>query len=71
MCIRDSSSLEVDGVSQIFTLFKNVADGGRTPVSYTHLDVYKRQWKNCREPAIRKGILRIVHGLERYAYSLQ
>ena len=26
------SSLEVDGqVSQIFTLFKNVADGGRTP----------------------------------------
>ena len=26
------SSLEVDGVSQIFT-----------PVSYTHLDVYKRQ----------------------------
>ena len=32
MCIRDRlSSLEVDGVSQIFTLFKNVADGGRTP----------------------------------------
>ena len=25
------SGLEVDGVSQIFTLFKNVADGGRTP----------------------------------------
>ena len=25
------SSLEVDGVSQIFTFFKNVADGGRTP----------------------------------------
>ena len=26
------AGLEVDGVSQIFTLFKNVADGGRTPV---------------------------------------
>ena len=25
------SGLEIDGVSQIFTLFKNVADGGRTP----------------------------------------
>ena len=25
------SGLEVDGVSQIFTLFTNVADGGRTP----------------------------------------
>ena len=25
------SGLEVDGVSQILTLFKNVADGGRTP----------------------------------------
>ena len=25
------SGLEIDGVSQIFTLFKKVADGGRTP----------------------------------------
>ena len=25
------SGLEIDGVSQIFTLFQNVADGGRTP----------------------------------------
>ena len=25
------SGLEIDGVSQILTLFKNVADGGRTP----------------------------------------
>ena len=26
------AGLKVNGVSQIFTLFKNVADGGRTPV---------------------------------------
>ena len=25
------SGLEIDGVSQILTLIKNVADGGRTP----------------------------------------
>ena len=87
------TSLEVDGVSQIFTLFKNVADGGRTPavhifeglifvhalavpgkvsgrhedffffqlagdlipVSYTHLDVYKRQRSGCH--VLSSGIL--------------
>ena len=26
---------------------------GRMPVSYTHLDVYKRQIWNCRSPATR------------------
>ena len=34
MCSSDLevlSGLEIDGVSQILTLFKNVADGGRTP----------------------------------------
>ena len=31
------SGLEIDGVSQIFTLFKNVADGGRTPAVHLSL----------------------------------
>ena len=35
------SGLEVDGVSQIFTLFKNVADGGRTPVFKLPLPDFK------------------------------
>ena len=31
------AGLEIDGVSQIFTIFKNVADGGRTPAVHLSL----------------------------------
>ena len=34
----------------------------RTPVSYTHLDVYKRQMQNCYDKFLKGGI---YHGIYR------
>ena len=39
--------------------------------SWRNLPFCTWPWKNRRKPAIRKSILCIVHGLGRYAYSLQ
>ena len=39
-----------------FYVFFSTKMGGRTPVSYTHLDVYKRQRKE-RQPAAAAAVL--------------
>ena len=42
--------------SSLFSLFDSFSQTHNTPVSYTHLDVYKRQswWRSCSLPLKRK-----------------
>ena len=47
MCIRDSNSSEVNAMKQtLWTRNFTRITAATTPVSYTHLDVYKRQMYN-------------------------
>ena len=48
MCIRDSSSLN----RKVQNNELNIPNGN-TPVSYTHLDVYKRQINGCFSPSFQ------------------
>ena len=67
MCIRDSTYLALKLSSSVVFMQPNVAAMGKidlddtdhvvasaNPVSYTHLDVYKRQKRKIREDAEMK-----------------
>ena len=41
--LADGTNQIVSGVDQLTTGSKTLSEGAHTPVSYTHLDVYKRQ----------------------------
>ena len=47
--IRLASTKQMDWFGA-YVLGVTTAVGGGTPVSYTHLDVYKRQWMKCSMP---------------------
>ena len=64
MCIRDrpTAGIDIGAKDEIYKILDNLAEQGVSiPVSYTHLDVYKRQgWGRVRGRALGAANLHLA-----------